>query len=910
MAITAARTPLRLATALAAMTVLAAVLTGPAAAAQSRPAVPATPAPAGPKPGSVAAAAAQAKLSGRPAEVTSAATATQRILANPDGTTTLQLNPLPVRTKRGGGSWTDLDATLRRNPDRSFSPAVSASGLVLSGGGSGPLATMTNAGTRLAISWPAPLPAPAVSGNTATYNNVLSGVDLVVTATEQGGFSHILVVHDASAAANPALATLRLTTAATGVTLAADQAGNVTATDNVNQVRFAAPSALMWDTPTSGAATKPAGAAADSAHISLTEPADGASTAPVAVTIAGNTVILTPDHNMLTATSTRWPVIIDPSWNPNWTSSGPSAWTYVDSHRHDVKYYNVNDYARAGYQGHEIPYFTARSFFQFPVPSFLWGTDIVNATLQAKEVWSASTDAFYVDVNLVCPIGAGTDWDHQPCKGRLIDRQSTPGNWRADRSDNPMQVEWNVTGALIEAAAAHWSTDTLGLYNEDETNKWSWRRFYNNPTLAIQFNNPPNTPTNPVTSPAVPCAGGLIGSTAVTLSATVSDPDGSQGQVEADFTVTDATTNTTLATPALNVSNQQTASVTLPANRFTNSHTYTWAVRANDGRSVSQATSTCRFTIDQTQPDPPTVSSTTYPQGQTGPPARTPATFTFTPPTNRTEDPASYVYSLNTPPPATLPHGPTLFPTAVFVPAQPGGAGTTVTITPRRADTNILYVYAIDAAGNPSATTTYPFHTAAITTPDLAGDLTGDGVPDALAVGTTSLPGLWLYAGTDRTGRVNPAMQISAAGTGGPGATNTPTDWTGATVTTADFTADGIQDVLVRLSRSDSTGNVEVLPGLGDGTTAAPDPATIKPLYLPKVDNIPGSQSVDQIVAAPGPSVTGLALPDLYAIVGDTLYFYTPLLPPATAYDNPQPVSAGWTKRTITATAVGDTPAL
>ncbi len=303
------------------------------------------------------------------------------------------------------------------------------------------------------------------------------------------------------------------------------------------------------------------------------------------------------------------------------------------------------------------------------------------------------------------------------------------------------------------------------------------------------------------------------------------------------------------------------------------------------------------------------MSSTTYPPGQTGPPARTPATFAFTPPTDRTEDPASYVYSLNTPPPATLPHGPTLFPTAVVVPAQPNGAATTVTITPRRADTNTLYVYAVDTAGNPSATTTYPFHTAGITTPDPAGDLTGDGVPDALAVGTVSLPGLWLFAGTDKAGHVNSATQVGATAPVDQAPLTPPA--TGPAPPSLPPTSPRrhprpTRQAPPRRQHRQRRGP----PGLGDGTTATPDPATIKALYLPKVDNTPGSQSVDQIVAAPGPSVTGLALPDLYAIIGDTLYLYTPLLPPATAYDNPQPLSTGWSNRTITATAVGDTPAL
>src|SRR5947208_1568306 len=81
-------------------------------------------------------------------------------------------------------------------------PAVTTTGLTLSGGGGGPLATMRANGRSLSLTAPMTLPAPTLSGSTATYANVLSGVDLVVTVDQQGGFSSVLVVHSAQAAGN------------------------------------------------------------------------------------------------------------------------------------------------------------------------------------------------------------------------------------------------------------------------------------------------------------------------------------------------------------------------------------------------------------------------------------------------------------------------------------------------------------------------------------------------------------------------------------------------------------------------------------------------------------------------------------------------------------------------------------
>lgn len=54
------------------------------------------------------------------------------------------------------------------------------------------------------MTWPGTLPAPTLSGNTATYA-VRTGVDLKVTVTPEG-VSQQVVIKDRAAAADPALA--------------------------------------------------------------------------------------------------------------------------------------------------------------------------------------------------------------------------------------------------------------------------------------------------------------------------------------------------------------------------------------------------------------------------------------------------------------------------------------------------------------------------------------------------------------------------------------------------------------------------------------------------------------------------------------------------------------------------------
>lgn len=305
----------------------------------------------------------------------------------------------------------------------------------------------------------------------------------------------------------------------------------------------------------------------------------------------------------------------------------------------------------------------------------------------------------------------------------------------------------------------------------------------------------------------------------------------------------------------------------------------------------------------------PAVTSTAYPTGGTGAPVRTPGDFTFTPPAGSTA-PATYVYALNVAASTTVPATtPGTYGSTTVVAAAAGGAPTTVTITPTQIGPNVLYVYAATCGGI-SGTTAYSFTTAPPSTPDPWGDFTGDGHADLLRVGPAAHPGLWLYAGTDDAGHLaTRPTQVGGSGTGGAGSTGTVADWTGSAVSAADLTGDGVQDILVKLGTADpQTSNVEIIPGSGAGGTF--DPAQGTPVHLPAVDGSGGDQTVDQAVVTPVPGLyadAGSSMPDLYAVVGDTLYVYPGYGP--TFYD-PVPVGSGWAGRTIVGAVAGSEPAL
>ncbi|MBC3842145.1 hypothetical protein GXW82_23875 [Streptacidiphilus sp. 4-A2] len=191
------------------------------------------------------------------------------------------------------------------------------------------------AGHQLSYSLPFTLPAPTVSGNTALYSSVLPDVDLSVSATDQGGISDVLIVHSASAATNPDLAKLTMSTSTEGLALSTDAEGDLDATAADGSLSYIAPKPVMWDssTSTTGATASDAGRvrsstvrAADSGGVSdaasstAAGPGAGAQVDPVAMSVSGSQIALTPDESLLTGSGTQYPVFIDPSINPEDTA--------------------------------------------------------------------------------------------------------------------------------------------------------------------------------------------------------------------------------------------------------------------------------------------------------------------------------------------------------------------------------------------------------------------------------------------------------------------------------------------------------------------------------------------------------------------------------------------------------------
>ena len=101
-------------------------------------------------------------------------------------------------------------------------------------------------GATVEVDWPGRLPSPVVDGATATYPQVLPGVDLVLNAKSQS-YSETLVVRDATAAANPALRSLTLRFTAHNLKLAKDSSAGLSAVDTAGDRVLDGATPTVWD---------------------------------------------------------------------------------------------------------------------------------------------------------------------------------------------------------------------------------------------------------------------------------------------------------------------------------------------------------------------------------------------------------------------------------------------------------------------------------------------------------------------------------------------------------------------------------------------------------------------------------------------------------------------------------------
>ncbi|SCF38203.1 LamG domain-containing protein [Micromonospora mirobrigensis] len=564
-------------------------------------------------------AAAQARRSGLRVEVASARTELTQVFANPSGGFTAESAVLPQRVRRADGSWADVDLSLRPI-DGTLRPAASVADVRFSAGGRGAAVTLVRDGRSLTLSWPADLPKPTVSGDSATYPEVLPGTDLVLRATRTG-FTHVLAVKSAQAAANPALRTLRFDLGG-DARVVPGRDGRLSAVAGGEVLAKAEP-AVMWDsntTPTAAARTALAAeGGARPGPSTAAAPGDVAKTAAVGVEVAGRQLVLRPDTGLL-AKAAAYPVYIDPAW-----STGKSRWAYATNNNSNNTDTSV---ARVGKDPESGKIY--RSYFDFPLSS-MRGKHIESAYVQMKldHSWSCGNTPTYMYHSGGIASTPRTAW--APMLNSLKSTAQSHANEGYGCSDSPQpDMTVNFTGSAVTSivqthATNNWTNITLGFCacsatdgsGESTTDRWK-KWFPANAKLVVDYDSIPGAPNN-LQIAGVACPTGqriTVGTLNPRLSAIFPDADTTQAlrtgyewlQIPATGGYNDSTPRKTTPTGASVPANGRSTTGSLAG--LVEGGSYAFRARATDPSPYDRTSAWsawCEFTVDTRVP-PVTVT--------------------------------------------------------------------------------------------------------------------------------------------------------------------------------------------------------------------------------------------------------------------------------------------------------------
>jgi hypothetical protein len=728
---------------------------------------------------------AQAESTGQPVTIDSLTTADSQTQALPDGTLATTTTAMPTRMQSSSGAWENIDPTLELDSNGSVSTTATPNPLTLSDGGSGALVTAADAsGDSMSLSLPTSLPTPTLSGASATYADIYPGISLTVTAQPSGGFSEVFEVDSATAQAQAQ--SLKFTTTLNGLSLSQGTNDSFTLADSTTgQTFMQAPSAIMWDSATNGAAANNVPddfETVTNPDSSTAGPGLEAHTGQLPITDSGSTLSLDGAASQLDTTTPTYPLYLDPTWTEPYQSGGTNNYTEVQSGCPTVANYDDVSQPGVGYNdlngdGNCPGYGAYRSYFDLDTSNLNSADTIVSSIMKINEMYSAADSCGdgteNITVKWTGSISSSTTWSTQPA---VISTLANPTAMKTDGnadgttcSGGAVPGNFNVESAIAQNAASNGTHITLGLFG-DESGSWeSLERYNDNPSVYTVYDIPPNTPSNLATSPAPVNSSGAInqdcggtgpgylgitnlgGQHIATLSATLTSSVAA-AQMQGIFSLTDLTTNTNVGNYTSSGYATSGATVSVQTLALTDGHEYAWSLHANDQYYSSKQSATCEFIVDQTPPNNPTITSTDFPAlgsttgttkryGQSGNNSGT-ITFTSTDPSPNSGTASGlkgFYYSLDEP--AT--------PSSSYAAASSGSAS--MTVTPDHWGTNTLYVQAVDNAGNLSADTPYSFYLPWYPgTKVTAGDVNGDGIPDLV----TATPGgnLVMYPGnTDAT---------------------------------------------------------------------------------------------------------------------------------------------------------------
>lgn len=666
-----------------------------------------------------------ARTTGRRVELPDARTETRQIFAEPSGQLTLVQHAMPVRVRRDG-AWHPIDTTLRHRADGTIAPVATSVDLTLSGGGRAPLLTLAAGEHRLSLSWPLDLRTPVLTADTATYSEVLPGVDLTVTATVDG-YRQRLVVKDRAAAANPALRRITFHTATTGLTLHPAPDGSLTAVDGDSAPVFVAGAPTMWDAP---ARTGPARSA-------VGEDDDiAARQRPVQLDVAPGKLTIVPDATLLDDPSADFPIVIDPDFG-----SGAAAWLHLNLNAPNQNGWGWDQAsgAKVGRTWNNTPVY--RSFFQFNLNS-IGGAVVSAAYFRITLDHSASCSPTPVELWHTGGIRNGTTWANTGNGHwyRQLDTRSANANDAGGCGTVQPDVGMEFGGANLNsvmqaAATEHWGGVTLGLKAPNEGDQYQWKKFHpGTAVLQVTYNHRPNPPAELSTVPPTTCGTATaptpLNTPTPTFTTRVTDPNlhtiNARLQIREGTTVRYDVTSPNVGSGSV-LHWPAPAADTLPGDQPQRVFSYQAAATDQLGLGTDWG-APCYFTVDRQVPGTPVVQTADFPDGEPVRAVGETGTLQLSPGTGPTgqadPDIAGYRYGFQQ---DRL---------TGWAPADQAGRATIPMVLWQTS--RPLYVQAVDKAGNPSTNETPCICTvwdlranpSPATPAHKSADLTGDGRAD------------------------------------------------------------------------------------------------------------------------------------------------------------------------------------
>ncbi|MFJ9809272.1 DNRLRE domain-containing protein [Streptomyces sp. NPDC101158] len=846
-----------------------------------------------------------AKKSGKPVEVTQSRAANITVWAQPNGSLKARVHSAAVRARTADG-WKPVDTSLRRTAGGLAPRAVNGE-LVFSAGAKSPttqLVRLTTEGHTMTVTWPGGLPTPVVDGSHALYENVRPGIDLVMTA-QDGGYSHVLVVKDHRAAADPLLDELNYRLSSPTLKFRLDPvSGALSARDAKGKEVAGAPSPVMWDSSgkVPGAAGGSPARVAAGRHATLAlqglTTVEGARTAVAKASFRNGILSLKADRGLLDSPGTTYPVFIDPSFKGH-----KHSWAHLYKTAGNSSFYNGQNFnsgtneARVGYESTTGG--TSRAVFNFYFGSELHGAGIKSARVRALETYSWSCSKRVMDIYSTPFAESTSTWNNTTgWWGKKVASDDAAYGYNSSCPDN--WIAPDIKGLVSEAANNRWGALSLGFKSPNESDPYYWKKFIANgetaPYLEIEYNKIPDIPVaaNMSTTPGGGCLttgnGTAIGKTDLTFQIKGTDPDGNLKQVQLE--IWDAASGANVHNEWLWPNSDGVVTKDLPWDTFTSGRKYYWLSRTIDwdgwwsggsGPLDSGGGGWCTFTVDHTAPASPAVRSVHFPapgpDGETWSlePAGTPNQWIeILGNGTKAEDIREFQWSLNHP----------IYDQKTWVWNTELALGS-INLKVDIAGPNVLYVRTVNKAGNISPATTYLFYVRPRVGADKPGDVTGDGFPDILAIDGGG--NLRTYAG-DATGDTD-AWLPGAVDNGRPVANGYWKDASGKSAlishSTDWYPGDGVTDLVARMP----DGKLYVYPGDGAGRF---DIARRMEILLPA--GAPNPAQLTQLVTTE--DVTGDGLPDAFARAGDAFWAFTGYTG-ASFTEAKLMAATGWTGRDI-----------